>query len=303
MSPIIDVRALAKRYGRTVVLDGLSFTVEPGEIFGLLGPNGAGKTTTIEILTTLVRPDGGSATIDGVDVVRGPADVRRRIAVSGQSAAVDARLTGAENLRLLARLSALGRRETERRTTELLERFDLVEAAGRQVGTYSGGMRRRLDLALSLIVPPRVLFLDEPTTGLDPVSRRELWESIRSLADGGTTVLLTTQYLDEADRLADRIAVLDGGRAVALGTPAELKSRVGGTSVQLRDPDGELLAELPTDGSLHGLREAIDELDRRGARGSIALREPTLDDVYDALVGAGRAERPAEPALAEGVAS
>ncbi|WP_040166439.1 ABC transporter ATP-binding protein [Microbacterium gorillae] len=283
MESAIEVRALGKRFGSAVVLDGLDFSVAPGEIFGLLGPNGAGKTTTINILTTLLRADTGTACVDGIDVRREPEQVRRRIAVSGQSAAVDTTLTGAENVRLLARLSALGRRETERRVRELLDRFGLASAAEKSVASYSGGMRRRLDLALSLIVPPRVLFLDEPTTGLDPVSRRELWEAIRVMADEGTTVLLTTQYLEEADRLADRVGVLDAGRAVAIGTPSELKARVG-AGVRLRDADGTIVRTVPTDGSVAGIRAAIDQLDAR-AGGTIDLHEPTLDDVYEALLG------------------
>jgi len=224
---MIRISGLTKAFGTHPVLAGVDLDVRPGEIVALLGPNGAGKTTLVNILTTLVVPDGGSATVDGFDVVTHPAEVRRRISVTGQSAAVDGLLTGEENLRMMARLAGLSRADTRVRTAELLARFDLADAARKLVSTYSGGMRRRLDLALSLVVTPPVVFLDEPTTGLDTRSRRELWDAIRTLAADGATVLLTTQYLEEADQLADRIALLDGGRIVALGTAAELKSRVG----------------------------------------------------------------------------
>ena len=224
---MIRISGLTKAFGKHAVLAGVDLDVRPGEIVALLGPNGAGKTTLVNILTTLLVPDGGSATVDGFDVVTHPAEVRRRISVTGQSAAVDGLLTGEENLRMMARLSGLPRADTRVRTAELLARFDLADAARKLVSTYSGGMRRRLDLALSLVVTPPVVFLDEPTTGLDTRSRRELWDAIRALAADGATVLLTTQYLEEADQLADRIALLDGGRIVALGTASELKSRVG----------------------------------------------------------------------------
>jgi len=224
---MIRMRGIRKAFRGTAVLAGLDLAVETGEIFALLGPNGAGKTTTVGILATLMRPDAGQASIAGHDVVRAPREVRRRIAFTGQAAAVDELLTGEENLRMLGRLSGLRPAAARRRAGELAERFGLGDAAGRRTGTYSGGMRRRLDLALSLVFPAPVLFLDEPTTGLDPRSRRELWTSIRALADDGTTVLLTTQYLEEADVLADRLAVLDRGAIVAEGTPAELKSRHG----------------------------------------------------------------------------
>ncbi|WP_374313319.1 ATP-binding cassette domain-containing protein [Microbacterium sp.] len=281
--PAIAVRGLRKSFGSRVVLDDLDLTVARGEVFALLGPNGAGKTTTINVLTTLTRPDAGTAEVAGVDVVRDPDGVKRRISLTGQAAAVDDVLTGAENVEMLGRLSGLSRRAARRRATELLARFDLTDAASRRVGAYSGGMRRRLDLALSFVVTPEVLFLDEPTTGLDTRSRRELWDVIRSLADAGTTVFLTTQYLEEADQLADRIAVLDGGRVVATGTAAQLKSRVGGDTVELHDDHGDLLREVPTDGSVSGLRAALDVLDEAGAQGVVSLRRPSLDDVFLAL--------------------
>lgn len=295
MNLAIDARGIAKRFRSVEVLDGLDLAVDAGSVFALLGPNGAGKTTTINILTTLVRPDAGTATIAGVDLLADPDGVRSRISLTGQSAAVDEVLTGRENVVMLARLSGLGSRSASARADELLERFDLADAAGRRVGTYSGGMRRRLDLALSLVVPTRVIFLDEPTTGLDTRSRQELWRIIREVADAGATVFLTTQYLEEADRLADRIAVLDGGRIAAEGTASELKAQVGGDVVELLGPDDEVLAELPTDGTVHGLRAAVDELDRvaassvEGAR--VAIRRPSLDDVFLAITA-----RPDEPA-------
>lgn len=244
MEPRIVARGVTKSFKNHEVLRGVDLEVGAGEIVALLGPNGAGKTTLVNILSTLVVPDGGSATVAGFDVVRAPREVQRRISLTGQAAAVDGLLTGVENLRMLARLSGLPRPAARARADELLERFDLVEAGRKLVSTYSGGMRRRLDLALSLVATPPVVFLDEPTTGLDTRSRRELWDAIRDLAADGVAVLLTTQYLEEADRLADRIALLDGGTIVAVGTAAELKSRVG------------------------------DEL---------SLPEPTLDDVFLAL--------------------
>ncbi|GGI47779.1 daunorubicin resistance ABC transporter ATP-binding subunit [Agromyces flavus] len=287
MTLAIDARGIAKRFGATEVLRDLDLAVDAGSVFGLLGPNGAGKTTTINILTTLVRPDAGTATVAGVDLGADPDGVRARISLTGQSAAVDEVLTGRENLVMLARLSGLASRAAAARSDELLERFELAAAAGRRVATYSGGMRRRLDLALSLVVPSAVIFLDEPTTGLDARSRQELWHIIREIADGGATVFLTTQYLEEADRLADRIAVLDGGRIAAEGTASELKAQVGGEVVELRGPDDELIAELPTDGTVHGLRAAVDELDRLAASATggthVSIRRPSLDDVFLAI--------------------
>ena len=293
MTLAIDVRGLGKRFGRSEVLHDLDLSVPEGQVFALLGPNGAGKTTTINILTTLVRPDAGTAMVAGFDVVGQPEDVKARISLTGQSAAVDEMLTGTENLVMLGRLSGLGVRGARVRAAALLDRFGLADAAGRRVRTYSGGMRRRLDLALSLVVTPPVIFLDEPTTGLDTRSRQSLWSEIHELARAGTTVFLTTQYLEEADQLADRIAVLDQGRVAAEGTASELKSRVGGDVVELRSPDDELLAELPTDGSVHALRAAIDTLDRTEAAARegvrIAIRRPSLDDVFLAITGGAAA--------------
>ncbi|GAA5088923.1 daunorubicin resistance protein DrrA family ABC transporter ATP-binding protein [Microbacterium yannicii] len=290
--PVIVVEGLRKTFGRQRVLDGLDLEVARGEVFALLGPNGAGKTTTINILTTLVHPDAGTATVAGIDVAREPEQVKRRISLTGQAAAVDDVLTGTENVVMMGRLSGLPRRPARHRAAELLARFGLTDAASRRVGTYSGGMRRRLDLALSFVVAPEVLFLDEPTTGLDTRSRRELWDVIRSLAEAGTTVFLTTQYLEEADQLADRIAVLDGGRIVATGTAAQLKSRVGGDTVELHDAHGDLVHEVATDGSVTGLRRALDVLDESGAEGVVTLRRPSLDDVFLALTTPdGRGER------------
>ncbi len=287
MSHAIEMRGLRKGFGGRIVLDGLDLAVRQGEVFALLGANGAGKTTTIGILTTLVRPDSGTATVAGCDVVTQPEEVKRRISFTGQSAAVDDVLTAAENLRLFSRLSGFGPREARRRADDLLQRFDLEGAADRRVGAFSGGLRRRLDLALSFVFTPEVLFLDEPTTGLDTRSRRDLWDVIRTIAHSGTTVFLTTQYLEEADRLADRIAVLEDGRIVGLGTPEELKSQVGGTTVELRDDSGELLREVPTDGSVAGLRRALDALDESGSEGAVSLRQPTLDDVFLSLTSGG----------------
>ena len=288
-APAIDVRGLGKSFGRSLVLDRLDLTVERGEIFALLGANGAGKTTTISILTTLLRPDAGIARVAGHDVATDPDAVRGRIALTGQSAAVDDMLTGVENLVMLGRLSGLSPRAAKLRAAELLERFALTDAATRRVSTYSGGMRRRLDLALSFVVVPEVLFLDEPTTGVDPRSRRDLWDVIRSLASAGTTVFLTTQYLEEADQLAGRIAVLDGGRIVATGTPGELKALVGTDTVVLTGADGEVLREIPTDGSIDGLRSAMDQLGDGVPGAEVTLRRPTLDDVFLSLTGASHA--------------
>ncbi|WP_203137402.1 ATP-binding cassette domain-containing protein [Microbacterium sp. JZ31] len=299
MEPAIHVEGLTKSFGRGAarrrVLDGLDLRVAPGEVFALLGPNGAGKTTTIAILTTLLKPDAGRARIAGHDVARAPGAVQRRIALTGQAAAVDDVLTAAENLVMFGRLSGLGRVAARRRATELLERFDLTAAAQRRVATYSGGMRRRLDLALSFVVQPEVLFLDEPTTGLDTRSRRELWDVIRSLADNGTTVFLTTQYLEEADRLADRIAVLHDGRIAALGTAAQLKARVGGETIELQDADGSVIDAVPAEGTVAGVRRALEALASRGLEGTVTVRRPTLDDVFLALTDgspAAAAERP-----------
>ncbi|ODT10760.1 MAG: ABC transporter ATP-binding protein [Microbacterium sp. SCN 70-18] len=299
ITPAIAVRGLEHSFGRHRVLDGLDLTVARGEIFALLGPNGAGKTTCITVLTTLMRPDAGSVRVAGVDAVTDPRGVQQRISLTGQSAAVDDVLSGAENLVMLGRLSGLRPQAARRRARELLERFNLADAGRRRVGTYSGGMRRRLDLALSFVVTPEVLFLDEPTTGLDTRSRRELWGVIRSLAATGTTVFLTTQYLEEADQLADRIAVLDGGRIVATGTASQLKAAVGGDTVEVRDTHGDVVRELPTDGTVSGLRAALDALDESGAEGTVTLRRPSLDDAFLILTDHSPAASTAESTHAE----
>jgi ABC-2 type transport system ATP-binding protein len=282
MTDMIAVHGVTKSFGRTEVLNGIELTVERGEIVALLGQNGAGKTTLINILSTLVTPDAGTVTVGGYDVVHQREQVKRQISLTGQSAAVDEVLTGDENLRMMGALIGLRSADAARRSRELLERFELTESARRRVKTYSGGMRRRLDLAISLLSTPPVVFLDEPTTGLDPASRLELWSVIRHLADNGTTVLLTTQYLEEADQLADRIAVLEGGRIVAEGTPGDLKSRVGGEVVAVHDADGAVVREIPTDGTVAGLRRALDTVD---ATATVSLRRPTLDDVFLSLTG------------------
>jgi ABC-2 type transport system ATP-binding protein len=280
MANAIDVRGLRKSFGGTEVLAGIDLAVESGSIVALLGPNGAGKTTLINILSTLVKPDGGTATVAGFDVLHDPESVRGVIGLTGQSAAVDEVLTGDENLRMTGRLFGLHRGAAAARSRELLAQFGLGDSARKRVKAYSGGMRRRLDLAISFIVTPPVLFLDEPTTGLDPRSRFELWDAIRTLRASGTTVLLTTQYLDEADQLADRIVLIGGGRVVAEGTPAELKATTGGEVVELRGASDELIREIPTDGTVSGLRRAIDELDASDSEGTIIIRKPSLDDVF-----------------------
>jgi ABC-2 type transport system ATP-binding protein len=303
----ILVEGLTKRFGAVVALDGIDFQVPTGTVFGLLGPNGAGKTTAIRILTTILPPDSGRAEVLGHDVVGDPDGVRYLIGLAGQYAAVDPNLTGRENLRLVGRLAQLSGREATERADELLQRFQLTDAADRPVRTYSGGMRRRLDVAAALLQRPPVVFLDEPTTGLDLPSRNELWEMIRELVAEGTTVLLTTQYLEEADRLAGRIAVVDGGRVIANDTPAALKGQLGSTVIELgmgqpaRAAQAEellsrMLATRPEQEgatirltSGNGSRELIDVLraldDRDLAPATLALREPSLDDVFLALTG------------------
>ena len=283
MHSAIEVQGLRKAFAGKAVVDGLDFTVGRGEVFALLGPNGAGKTTTINILTTLTAADAGTARVAGWDVRGQAVEVQRRISLTGQAAAVDDALTATENVVMFARLAGLGRAEAKRRAADLIAQFDLSDAASRLVRTFSGGMRRRLDLALSFVMTPEVLFLDEPTTGLDTRSRRDLWSIIRMLAAAGTTVFLTTQYLEEADQLADRIAVLHDGTIAALGTPAELKSRIGGDTVELRDGAGDLRREIPTNGTVADLRRALDLLDAEGEDGVVTLRRPTLDDVFLAV--------------------
>ncbi|HEV8649595.1 MAG TPA: ATP-binding cassette domain-containing protein [Actinomycetes bacterium] len=303
----IVVEGLTKRFGPVVALDGIEFQVPTRTVFGLLGPNGAGKTTAIRILTTILRPDGGRAEILGFDVVRDADEVRYRIGLAGQYAAVDPNLTGRENLRLVGRLAQLLRADAHARADELLERFDLTGAADRPVRTYSGGMRRRLDVAAALVQRPLVVFLDEPTTGLDLPSRNALWAMIRELVAEGTTVLLTTQYLEEADRLADRIAVVDGGRVIANDTPAALKAQLGSTVIELGMADAtraaraeDLLARTlaihpERDGATlrltsdNGARVLIDVLrfldDQDLTPATLTVREPSLDDVFLALTG------------------
>jgi ABC-2 type transport system ATP-binding protein len=303
----VTVRGLVKSYGDVKALDGVDLDVAHGTVLGLLGPNGAGKTTIIRILTTLLLPDAGSARVAGLDVVSDAAKLRERIGLAGQYAAVDENLTGLENLTMVGRLYGEPRSRAKQRGHELLERFDLLDAAKRPAKTYSGGMRRRLDLAAALVAKPPVLFLDEPTTGLDPRSRLQLWETIERLVADGTTVLLTTQYLDEADRLASEIAVIDHGKVIAGGTPDELKDRVGGERLEIRldealraqaaaDALASMADETPgIDGDLVtvGVRrrggaivEAVRLLDDAGVGvEDIALRRPTLDDVFLALTG------------------
>ena len=309
MTAIIETSGLTKRYGEVVALNGLDLSVPEGTVLGLLGPNGAGKTTAVRVLTTLLEADGGRATVAGIDVRENPQEVRKVIGLSGQYAAVDEHLTGFENLDMVGRLYRLGRRTSRERAHELLEQFELADAGGRSVKTYSGGMRRRLDLAAALVAKPRVLFLDEPTTGLDPRSRTTMWEVIRGLVQGGTTLLLTTQYLEEADRLADEIVVIDHGRAIARGRADELKAQVGGERVELvvaSSDDllrarramaevaiGEVLVEdhsrtltaSVTDGatSLMTVLRALEGEDI--AVLDVGLRRPTLDDVFLTLTG------------------
>jgi ABC-2 type transport system ATP-binding protein len=308
--PAIIVSGLCKSFGQTLVLDGVDLAVAEGTVFALLGPNGAGKTTVVRILSTLIPADGGEVRVAGHDVFSDADRVRAAIGVTGQFSAVDELLTGEENLRLMADLNHLGRAAGGTRVAELLDRFDLVDAARRPVSTYSGGMRRRLDLAMTLVGSPQVIFLDEPTTGLDPRSRRTMWDSIRELVADGVTIFLTTQYLDEADHLADRIAVLDHGRIVAEGTSEELKRRIPGGHVRLqfgspqaleaaanllgarsRDDDG-LVIQVPGDGGVRSLRRLLDQLDDADVEvEQLSIHTPDLDDVFFAVTGHPTAEQ------------
>lgn len=309
MPGAIYAEGLVKTFGDVTALNGVDLDVPEGTVLGLLGPNGAGKTTAVRVLTTLIKPDSGKAVVAGVDVLRKPNDVRHSIGLSGQFAAVDEYLTGRENLRMVGRLYQLSGRDAKARAGELLERFNLAEAADRPAKTYSGGMRRRLDLAAALVVSPPVMFMDEPTTGLDPRNRQALWEVIQELVAGGTTLLLTTQYLEEADHLAHDICVIDHGRVIARGTSDQLKARTGGERVELVVHErahitpalgvirafgkGEPTVEehtrkviVPVSGGAKLLAEVIRELDGRGIEiDDIALRRPTLDDVFISLTG------------------
>jgi ABC-2 type transport system ATP-binding protein len=304
MTSAIVAIGLRKSYGEKVVLDGIDLDIPEGMVFALLGPNGAGKTTAVQILSTYVSADGGEVRVAGHDVAREPDAVRAAIGVTGQFSAVDKLLTGEENLMLMADLHHLGRREGRQRAAELLKQFDLVEAGRNNVSTYSGGMRRRLDLAMTLIGNPRIIFLDEPTTGLDPRSRHTMWQIIRDLAATGVTIFLTTQYLEEADQLANRIAVLDHGKLVAEGTPQELKRLIPGGHIRLQFADSTVLAsaarifgdvsrdddaltlQISTDGGVQSLRALLDRLEQENLEVSaLTVHTPDLDDVYFALTG------------------
>ncbi|HMK11135.1 MAG TPA: ATP-binding cassette domain-containing protein [Acidimicrobiales bacterium] len=298
----IATTGLRKSFGELDVLKGIDLTIAEGTVFALLGPNGAGKTTMIQILTTLLVPDGGEARVGGHDVVHQPDGVRRVIGMTGQLSAVDGLLTGEENLRLMSDLCHLERSVRRRRVAELLTEFDLVDAANKPASTYSGGMRRRLDLAMTLVGDPRIIFLDEPTTGLDPISRHTMWQIIRRLVRDGVTIFLTTQYLDEADELADRIAVLDGGQIIAEGTPAELKRLIPGGHIRLTfdalpeleearlaladavDDESDLTLQVPSDGGVASLRAVLEQLDNAAIDvKELSIHTPDLDDVFFAL--------------------
>jgi len=309
----IQVHGLRKSYGRLVVLDGIDFEIDQGTVFSMLGPNGAGKTTTVQIISTLISADSGSVRVAGHDLGREPDAVRAAIGVTGQFSAVDKFLTGEENLVLMADLRHMGKGEGRRRAAELLDRFDLAEAAGKPVSTYSGGMLRRLDLAMTLVGDPRIIFLDEPTAGLDPRSRRTMWQIVRGLVASGVTIFLTTQYLEEADQLADRIAVLDHGKLVAQGTAAELKRLVPGGHISLQFTDAAVLEkaalllkptsrddealtlQLPGGGDVRSLKSMLDRLAEAGIEvDGLTVHTPDLDDVFLALTGHPDTTQPQE---------
>lgn len=309
MSFAFELKGVKKYYGKVKALDGVTLKAEEGKIFGMLGPNGAGKTTIVKVLSTLIEPDSGVAKVNGIDVVNDPNAVRRAIGLAGQFAAVDEFLTGRENIQMVGQLYGLRRKEVKKRAEDILERLSLTEAADRQVKTYSGGMRRRLDLGASLVGHPKILFLDEPTTGLDPRTRKELWEIIRDLANDGTSILLTTQYLEEADELASMIAVIDNGKLIAEGTSAQLKSKLGGDLVEfeLRNKidfdkavkatgqfhgkdrkvdEAELIIKIPVKNSATDLLKVTQMVDKAGVKPTnISLHKPTLDDVFLSLTG------------------
>lgn len=309
MSFAFELKGVKKYYGNVKALDGVTLKAEQGKIFGMLGPNGAGKTTIVKVLSTLIVPDSGIAKVNGIDVSENANEVRKTIGLAGQFAAVDEFLTGRENIQMVGRLYGLGRKETKARTEELLAKLNLTDAADRQVKTYSGGMRRRLDLGASLVGHPKILFLDEPTTGLDPRTRKELWEIIRELANDGTSILLTTQYLEEADELADMIAVIDYGKVIAEGTSAQLKSKLGGDLVEfeLKDKkdfqkaleatdkpygktrktdEGELTIKIPVKNSATDLLKVTQMISDYGVKPmNISLHKPTLDDVFLSITG------------------
>jgi ABC-2 type transport system ATP-binding protein len=302
---VIAATGLRKSYGEHLVLDGIDLTVRQGTVFALLGPNGAGKTTTVQILSTLIHADGGQATLAGYDLNREPARVREAIGVTGQYSAVDKLLTGRENLMLMADLYRLDRARAKARTDELLERFDLTEAAGKLAATYSGGMQRKLDLTMTLVSDPQIIFLDEPSTGLDPRSRRVMWQIVKDLTRSGVTIFLTTQYLEEADQLADQIALLDHGTLIAQGTPEELKRMIPGGHIRLSFADADMLhkaqaviarpakadegaltLEVPTGGSVPDLRGILARLDDHGIDAAeLTVHTPDLDDVFLTLTG------------------
>lgn len=326
-TPAVSIRGLVKSFGDFTAVDGIDLDIRPGEVFGLLGPNGAGKTTTINMLSTLLTIGGGEAEIFGVDVARHPHRVRQLIGVTGQYASVDEKLTGRENLRLIARLQGLSRGTAKSVAAELLDEFGLDKAADKPLSTFSGGMRRRLDLAVSLISRPPLIFLDEPTTGLDPRTRNQMWETIRGLVDAGVTVLLTTQYLEEADQLADRIAVIDHGTIVAQGTPAELKASIGGSSLHMgldaessaddRERAQTVISGIVGADAVHvsGTSEITVSLHQAGDAASVlvALREaaidvtsikvaePSLDDVFLTITGETTTDSPLQPENTEGI--